>query len=125
MVILNEDSLLCDEPNEKLCSGRAWPLPREYQRPRLDTDVYEVIVAGAGGLGFPVLQYLGAAGLGLPLYIQTKTALTRCTGRIGIVNPGKVEVSNLQRQILHIESRVGWYKAESAAQAPFESMDCD
>jgi len=44
-------------------------------------------------------------------------ALTRCTGRVGIVDHDKVELSNLSRQILHTESRVGLYKAESAAQA--------
>lgn len=41
----------------------------------------------------------------------------RHPGRIGIVDHDRVELSNLQRQILHTESRVGWYKAESAAYA--------
>ena len=74
-------------------------------------------MVGAGGLGCPVLQYLGAAGLGMSMLYPKRTALTRSTGRIGIVDHDRVEVSNLQRQILHTESRIGWYKAESAAQA--------
>ncbi|KAG8835725.1 Urmylation protein [Serendipita sp. 399] len=60
-----------------------------------------VVVIGAGGLGCPALQYLAAAGI----------------GRIGIVDHDTVEVSNLQRQILHNEGTVGMLKAESAAQA--------
>ncbi|KZT19236.1 hypothetical protein NEOLEDRAFT_1078317 [Neolentinus lepideus HHB14362 ss-1] len=60
-----------------------------------------VVVVGAGGLGCPALQYLAASGI----------------GRIGIVDHDVVELSNLQRQILHTEQRVGMYKAESAAQS--------
>ncbi|KAJ7577079.1 hypothetical protein C8J56DRAFT_799308 [Mycena floridula] len=60
-----------------------------------------VVVVGAGGLGCPALQYLGAAGV----------------GRIGIVDHDIVELSNLQRQILHNEETVGLSKAESAAKA--------
>ncbi|PPQ96256.1 hypothetical protein CVT26_005583 [Gymnopilus dilepis] len=60
-----------------------------------------VVVVGAGGLGCPALQYLGAAGV----------------GRIGIIDHDRVELSNLQRQILHNEETLGKYKAESAATA--------
>ncbi|KAF8958325.1 hypothetical protein BDZ97DRAFT_1923779 [Flammula alnicola] len=60
-----------------------------------------VVIVGAGGLGCPALQYLGAAGL----------------GRLGIIDHDRVELSNLQRQILHNEETVGMYKAESAALA--------
>jgi len=59
------------------------------------------VVVGAGGLGCPALQYLAAAGV----------------GRIGIIDHDVVEVSNLQRQILHSEHTVGLHKAISAAQA--------
>ncbi|KAJ2920752.1 hypothetical protein H1R20_g16342, partial [Candolleomyces eurysporus] len=60
-----------------------------------------VAVVGAGGLGCPALQYLGAAGI----------------GRIGIFDHDRVELSNLQRQILHDEQTVGMFKAESAKRA--------
>ncbi|CAA7268163.1 unnamed protein product [Cyclocybe aegerita] len=59
------------------------------------------VVVGAGGLGCPAIQYLGAAGI----------------GRIGIVDHDRVELSNLQRQILHTEEAIGMYKAESASLA--------
>ncbi|KAF8149809.1 hypothetical protein B0H34DRAFT_161853 [Crassisporium funariophilum] len=58
-----------------------------------------VVVVGAGGLGCPALQYLGASGI----------------GRIGIVDHDRVELSNLQRQILHTEEAIGMFKADSAA----------
>ena len=57
-----------------------------------------VLVIGAGGLGSPAAFYLAAAGV----------------GTIGIVDPDKVELSNLQRQILHATSDIGKDKVESA-----------
>lgn len=57
-----------------------------------------VLCIGAGGLGSPACLYLAAAGV----------------GRIGIVDPDTVEVSNLQRQILHGQSNIGETKLESA-----------
>lgn len=57
-------------------------------------------VIGAGGLGSPILYYLAAAGV----------------GNINIVDFDSLETSNLNRQILHNESRVGMNKAESAYQ---------
>lgn len=57
-----------------------------------------VLVIGAGGLGSPVVLYLGSAGV----------------GRITIVDDDRVDVTNLQRQIAHNLSRVGQPKAESA-----------
>jgi molybdopterin-synthase adenylyltransferase len=57
-----------------------------------------VLVIGAGGLGSPAAYYLAAAGI----------------GTLGIVDPDKVELSNLQRQILHGTSDIGRPKVESA-----------
>ncbi len=57
-----------------------------------------VLVVGAGGLGSPAAYYLAAAGV----------------GTIGIVDFDTVELSNLQRQILHSTSRLGMSKVESA-----------
>ena len=61
----------------------------------------KVLVIGAGGLGSPVLMYLAAAGV----------------GTIGIVDDDVVDLSNLQRQIVHTTDRVGVSKVESAAEA--------
>lgn len=60
-----------------------------------------VLIVGAGGLGAPMILYLAAAGV----------------GRIGIVDDDVVELSNLQRQVIHDTARIGMNKAESAAQA--------
>ncbi|MBT60052.1 MAG: molybdenum cofactor biosynthesis protein MoeB [Euryarchaeota archaeon] len=59
-----------------------------------------VLVVGAGGLGSPVLLYLAAAGV----------------GKIGIVDDDRVDVSNLQRQVIHATADVGQPKVESAKQ---------
>jgi sulfur-carrier protein adenylyltransferase/sulfurtransferase len=58
----------------------------------------KVLIVGAGGLGSPAAYYLAAAGV----------------GTLGIVDDDKVELSNLQRQILHTTDRVGTLKVESA-----------
>ncbi len=57
-----------------------------------------VLVIGAGALGSASLMYLAAAGV----------------GRIGIADFDRVELSNLQRQIIHNTESVGEYKTESA-----------
>ena len=58
----------------------------------------KVLLIGAGGLGSPAALYLAAAGV----------------GTIGLVDFDVVDVSNLQRQILHTSDRVGEKKVESA-----------
>jgi adenylyltransferase/sulfurtransferase len=60
-----------------------------------------VLVVGAGGLGSPLALYLAAAGV----------------GRLGIVDDDRVELSNLQRQVLHGTADVGRRKTDSAAEA--------
>jgi molybdopterin/thiamine biosynthesis adenylyltransferase len=57
-----------------------------------------VFIAGAGGLGSPVAFYLAAAGV----------------GTLRICDSGEVELSNLNRQILHGDDRIGANKAQSA-----------
>ena len=61
----------------------------------------KVLLLGAGGLGSPVALYLAAAGV----------------GTLGIVDDDVVDVSNLQRQVIHTGSRVGEPKVDSAEQA--------
>lgn len=60
-----------------------------------------VLVVGAGGLGAPLLLYLAAAGV----------------GRIGVVDDDAVDLSNLQRQVIHATDRIGMPKVESAREA--------
>src|SRR5579883_876042 len=57
-----------------------------------------VLCIGAGGLGSPLVLYLAAAGI----------------GKIGVVDFDRVELSNLQRQIIHGNSTVGTPKTQSA-----------
>ncbi|MEW5704093.1 MAG: molybdopterin-synthase adenylyltransferase MoeB [Pseudomonadota bacterium] len=59
----------------------------------------KVLVVGAGGLGSPNLLYLAAAGV----------------GTIGVIDDDDVDLSNLQRQIVHPTGRIGEPKVESAA----------
>lgn len=55
------------------------------------------LLVGTGGLGSPAAYYLAAAGV----------------GRLGLIDPDRVELSNLQRQILHRTADIGRLKAES------------
>lgn len=57
-----------------------------------------VLVVGAGGLGSPALLYLAAAGI----------------GRIGVIDDDRVEITNLNRQVIHRADTVGRWKVESA-----------
>lgn len=58
-----------------------------------------VLVVGAGGLGAPMLQYLAAAGV----------------GRIGVIDADTVDLSNLQRQVIHRTQDIDIPKIDSAA----------
>jgi len=61
----------------------------------------KILVIGAGGLGSPVLQYLGAVGI----------------GTIGVVDSDLVDNSNLQRQIIYTDKMIGDSKVFAASQA--------
>ena len=61
----------------------------------------KVLLMGAGGLGSPAALYLAAAGV----------------GTIGIVDMDVVDLSNLQRQVIHTQERRGMAKTASAAEA--------
>jgi len=63
-----------------------------------------ILVVGTGGLASPVLLYLAAAGV----------------GHIGVVDYDVVDLSNLQRQVIHGTSRIGTNKVESARQRMLE-----
>ncbi|HZU60702.1 MAG TPA: molybdopterin-synthase adenylyltransferase MoeB [Solirubrobacteraceae bacterium] len=69
----------------------------EGQQKLLDA---KVLLLGAGGLGSPAALYLAAAGV----------------GTLGIVDNDEVDVSNLQRQVIHSSERVGVPKVDSAEQ---------
>jgi molybdopterin/thiamine biosynthesis adenylyltransferase/rhodanese-related sulfurtransferase len=70
----------------------------EGQQKLLDA---KVLLLGAGGLGSPTALYLAAAGV----------------GTIGIVDDDDVDLSNLQRQVIHTTDRIGMPKVDSAEQA--------
>lgn len=59
-----------------------------------------ILVAGVGGLGCPVSIYLAAAGV----------------GRLVLIDRDKVELSNLNRQVLHWDKDIGRYKVDSAVE---------
>jgi adenylyltransferase/sulfurtransferase len=79
---------------------------RHILLPQLDYDGQDkivnssVLVLGAGGLGSSAIMYLAVSGV----------------GHLTILDPDHVELSNLQRQIVHAEERVGMNKALSAKQ---------
>ena len=58
----------------------------------------KVLIIGIGGLGCPLLTYLAASGV----------------GTIGIADPDKVEISNLNRQTLFTSNDIGKYKVDQA-----------
>ena len=68
----------------------------------------KVLLIGAGGLGSPAALYLAAAGV----------------GTLGIVDNDEVDLSNLQRQVIHNNERIGVPKVESAKQT-IEALNPD
>ena len=78
--------------------ARHFTLPEVGEQGQAKLLDAKVLCVGAGGLGSPVAYYLAAAGV----------------GTIGIIDHDTVDMSNLQRQILHTNDRVGMPKVESA-----------
>src|SRR5690606_10146728 len=74
-------------------------LPEVGQAGQIQLLKSKVLCIGAGGLGSPSTMYLAAAGV----------------GTIGVVDDDVVDLSNLQRQILHGTDRIGMAKVDSAA----------
>lgn len=80
---------------------------RQIMLPEVEIDGQEawlnakVLILGVGGLGSPVAMYLAAAGV----------------GELVLVDDDQVDLSNLQRQIVHTTERIGEAKVESARQA--------
>ncbi|QNI72565.1 molybdopterin-synthase adenylyltransferase MoeB [Synechococcus sp. NOUM97013] len=85
-------------PDERGRYARHLTLPELGIEGQKRLKASSVLCVGAGGLGSPLLLYLAAAGI----------------GRIAIVDDDCVEVSNLQRQVIHGEGTVGQPKAQSA-----------
>ncbi len=85
-------------PNERARYARHIILPDVGEDGQKALRQSSVMVIGAGGLGSPALLYLAAAGI----------------GKIGIIDDDEVDISNLQRQIIHSTSDVGSLKSDSA-----------
>jgi len=75
-------------------------MPEVGEAGQLKLIAGKVLLVGAGGLGSPAAMYLAAAGV----------------GTLGIIDHDVVDRSNLQRQILHTDARVGTSKVASARQ---------
>lgn len=85
-------------PEQLIRYSRHFLLPEVGEDGQAKLLQAEVLMVGAGGLGSPSAYYLAAAGV----------------GTIGIIDNDVVDISNLQRQILHANDRVGMPKVESA-----------
>jgi len=85
-------------PDQLIRYSRHFLLPEVGEEGQAKLLQAKVLMVGAGGLGSPSAYYLAAAGV----------------GTIGIIDNDVVDVSNLQRQILHANDRVGMPKVESA-----------
>jgi molybdopterin/thiamine biosynthesis adenylyltransferase/rhodanese-related sulfurtransferase len=87
-------------PAELLRYARHLSLPGVGREGQARLKAARVVVIGAGGLGSPAALYLAAAGV----------------GTLGLVDSDRVELSNLQRQVLHGTAGVGRPKVLSAAE---------
>ena len=85
-------------PEQLIRYSRHFLLPEVGEDGQAKLLQAKVLMVGAGGLGCPSAYYLAAAGV----------------GTLGIIDNDVVDISNLQRQILHANDRVGMPKVESA-----------
>ncbi len=85
-------------PQARMRYSRHLLIPEVGEAGQLKLLGSKVLLMGAGGLGSPSAYYLAAAGV----------------GTLGIIDSDVVDRSNLQRQILHADNRVGMPKVESA-----------
>ena len=85
-------------PEQLIRYSRHFLLPEVGEDGQAKLLQAKVLMVGAGGLGSPSAYYLAAAGV----------------GTLGIIDNDVVDISNLQRQILHANDRVGMAKVESA-----------
>jgi adenylyltransferase/sulfurtransferase len=85
-------------PEQLIRYSRHFLLPEVGEDGQAKLLQAKVLMIGAGGLGSPSAYYLAAAGVGM----------------VGIIDNDVVDISNLQRQILHANDRVGMAKVESA-----------
>ena len=85
-------------PDQRERYSRHFTLPEVGEDGQRKISQGKVLVVGAGGLGAPALYFLAAAGV----------------GTLGIVDFDTVDISNLQRQVIHNTARLGMNKAESA-----------
>jgi len=97
---LSSDTPATFSLEEQLRYARHLSLPEIGAAGETQLRQASVLVIGAGGLGSPALLYLAAAGV----------------GRLGIIDPDYIELSNLQRQVLYTTAACGSPKVEEARQ---------
>lgn len=78
--------------------ARQLQLPQVGEKGQATLSASRIALLGAGGLGAPAALYLAAAGV----------------GRLTLIDDDRVERSNLHRQVIHADARVGMHKTESA-----------
>jgi adenylyltransferase/sulfurtransferase len=101
-------------PAEQVRYSRHLLIPEIGESGQLRLKNASVLLIGTGGLGSPAALYLAAAGV----------------GKLGLVDPDTVDLSNLQRQLLHCDATIGKSKIDSAAARlretnPHRELDCE